>query len=514
MYDANSQNTQLRLRTELAQCSYNPTMKDYISNMIMQIMNYPKKTNPTRHFIKNMNQDKIIMVWYPMSIPFNGRNYNVPLQIFIMKNVPYEPPQVFLEVVQGSAVNPANKDVNPNSRQIFTNTLRNWSQYSNIENAMTEIFRSFSTTFPIYKTSSSTPPSQNSAYGGSGSAGGGIYNVLNNAVQNAYQQNKYAPSQKSAYGPYQAPTSNIYGRSMTLEGNNNQNNNNNQPNTFGGGIYSNNNQNNNNNQPNTFGGGIYGNNNQNKSNNQPNSFGGGIYGEQKSNYVPPSSGIYGANTQNQYGNNSQYENNQYGNNQYGNNQYGNNQYGNNQYGNNQYGYNNQQQPNYNANPDEEFKNILVNEVSDKISSQLVEENKRLKTQNQRLEEYKKEFGAENDKIQNFVNRQIEIKTKCEEDMSNINKAIKSLKDYNEQNKEVSVNNENCLTFLEILDPSALKIIANETSMEELILIVRKGFERKKISFEDAISFMRNSSRDLFTIKFLKNKVIRKYNGMF
>ena len=48
MYDANSQNTQLRLRTELAQCSYNPSMKDYISNMIMQIMNYPKKTNPSR----------------------------------------------------------------------------------------------------------------------------------------------------------------------------------------------------------------------------------------------------------------------------------------------------------------------------------------------------------------------------------------------------------------------------------------------------------------------------------
>ena len=173
MYDANSQNTQLRLRTELAQCSYSPSMKDYISNMIIQVMNYPKKTTPPRHFIRNMNQDKIIMVWYPMSIPFNQKNYNVRLQIFIMKNVPYEPPQIFLEVVQGSAANPANKDVNPNSRQIFTNTLRNWSQNSNIENAMTEIFRSFSAVFPIYKTSSSNPPpSQNSAYGGSGSAGG------------------------------------------------------------------------------------------------------------------------------------------------------------------------------------------------------------------------------------------------------------------------------------------------------------------------------------------------------
>ena len=74
MYDANSQNTQLRLRTELSQCSYNPNMKDYLANMIMQIMNFPKKTNQARHFIRNMNQDKIIMVWYPMSVPFANKN--------------------------------------------------------------------------------------------------------------------------------------------------------------------------------------------------------------------------------------------------------------------------------------------------------------------------------------------------------------------------------------------------------------------------------------------------------
>ena len=500
MYAANYQNTQLRIREELAQCCYKPNMKDYITNMIMQLMNYPKKTTQARHFIKNMNQDKIMMVWYPMSVPFAKKYYNVPLQIYIMKNIPYEPPQIFLEVVQGSAANPTNKDVNPTTRQITTNTLRNWGQYSNIENAMNEIFASFSNVFPIYKTSGTTnPPSQNSGYRNS-SSGNGIYNALNNAAQNAYQQNKYGPPQQRSN--YQPPTHSIYGRSMTLEKKEES------PNTFGGGIYGNNNTNNNN----TFGGGIYGNNNTNNNN----TFGGGIYGTKNNNYIPPSSNLYGNNNQN----NNQYGN-QWGNNNY-NNQYGNkNQYGNynNQYGNynNQYGYNNQTQPNYmgvNSNPDEEFKNILVNEVSEKLSKKLLEENQKLNSQNQKLKEYKVQFGEENEKIQNFVNNQFEIKTKCEEDMSNIYKIIKEVKDYNEKNKEMTVNSDNCLTFLDVMDPNALKVIANEASMEELILIVRKGFERKKISFEEAISFMRNSSRDLFTIKFLKNKVIRKYQGRF
>ena len=168
----------------------------------------------------------------------------------------------------------------------------------------------------------------------------------------------------------------------------------------------------------------------------------------------------------------------------------------------------------NSNPDEEFKNILVNEVSEKISRQLVEENNRLNSQNQKLAEYKIQFEQEGKNIQDFVNRQFEIKTKCEEDMSNINISINQVKDYVDKNQQMTLNKDNCLTFLDVKDPSALKIIASESSMEEMILIVRKGFERKKISFEDAVSFMRNSSRDLFTIKFLKNKVIRKYEGMY
>ena len=75
-----------------------------------------------------------------------------------------------------------------------------------------------------------------------------------------------------------------------------------------------------------------------------------------------------------------------------------------------------------------------------------------------------------------------------------------------------LNQDNCINLIDIPDQGALKIIAEETCMEEMILVVRKGFERKKISFDEAIMFMRNSTRDLFTIKFLKDKAINKYKN--
>ena len=497
MYGANAQNTLIRLREELTQCSYNQNMKDYLANLIMSIMNYPKKRTQVRHFIKYMNQNKIIMIWYPMSVPFSGNNYDVPLQIYIMKNVPYEPPQIFLEVVQGSAANTSNKDIDPNNNRIMTNSLRNWSQYSIIDNVMNEIYSSFCRVFPIYKKKSTNnfnpPPPQVVPPSG----GGNIYGQLVNEVKNMYQQNN-----GGLYG-FQPPTKNIYGRAMSIETNNNNNYNNNQqpPNPFGGGgIYGNNNYNNNQQPPNPFGGGgIYGNNNNNQQ--PPNQFcgGGGIYGNNNNNNQQPNSfggGIYGNNNNN----NNQQQPSSFGGGIYGNN-------------------NNNQQPNSfgggiydqpRKNPDEEFKEILMAEVTSKISNKLISEKQRLNSQNQKMNNQKTIFKKENEKLQSFVNGQNFIKKRCDEDMYNMENALNRIKEQINRSKNMVLNEENCINLIEVQDPNAIKAIASETSMEEMILIVRKGFERKKVSFDEAIRFMRNSTRDLFAIKFLKDKMVNKY----
>ena len=522
MYDPNAQNSLIRLRNELNECCYDSSMKDYLSNMIIRIMNYPKKTTQARYFIKVMDLKKIMMVWYPMSVPFMNRNYNVPIQIYIMKNIPYEPPQIFLEVVQGSAASTLNKDIDQNNNRISTKSLRSWNQYSNIENILDEIFESFSKNFPLYKKkpNQQKPPSnQNNGgyYGMPKSQGSNPYQPSNNNINNNANNNNYY-NQMGKYG-YKPPTKSIYGRSMTLDGNKN----NKQPSSFGGGIYGNNNNNNynnnNNQQPTSFGGGIYGNNNYNNKQ-EPTSFGGGIYSNNNN-----------KNNNSNYNNNPQpnsfgggiYENNNNNNNKKNENNNGNNQNGGfydftNKINQNQYNNYNNNQPEYAAPPpiplvknvDEDLKNILLNEVCEKISNKLIEEKKRLKEQNRKIEEYKSKFYKENEKLKNFLNDQMQIKFKCEEDMTNMKNAIRKVKDYNDNNKIIIVDEENCLDYLDLPNKNAIKIIADEACMEEMILIVRKGFERKKISFDEALFFMRNSSRDLFSIKFLKERELNKY----
>ena len=523
MYGQISQNNQTGIRTELDKCSYSQNMKDYLTNMIMQVMNYPKKKGQANIHTKIENREKLIYVRYPMLVPFMGKSIVVFIHILFVRNVPFEAPQIFLETTQGTAPNSKNPDIDVNTKRIMTNTLRSWSQFSNIENAMNEVYDSFSKVFPIYKTSGKAqaptqntsyqppkpsqpsgyqpnqasayqpnpvyPPNQTSLYGNnntnpSSTGGGGIYDVLNNAVQNAYQDNKY--------GPYKAPTTSIYGRSMTQSDPNVDPNKGN-TNAFGGG-------------------GIYA---------QNNNYGqGGIYGNPAPGFippsVPPSAGIYGNTNNNLYGNaynnNYNYNNNQYG--QYGYNNPPNNQYGYNNPPNNQYGYNEPGNPNYlGFNPTEELQKALINEISGKLASKIMEEKKRLNAQNEKLNEYKNQIIEENKRMEEFCNNQMNIRTTCEDDISNINATIKNIQDYNTQNKDVTVNIDNCLTFLDVPNPDSMKIIANEVSMEEMILIVKRAYERKKIGFEEAIAFMRNTTRELFAIRFLKDKAIKNAQGM-
>ena len=550
MYDSNAQSSLIKLRNELKECSYEQSMKDYLSNMIIRIMNYPKKRSQSRYYIKEIDQKKIMMILYPMSVPFMNKNYNIPIQIYIMKNIPYEPPQIFLEVVQGSAANANNKDIDQNNNRIMTKTLRTWNQYSNIETVLDEIFESFSKVFPLYKKKSNQQnpsPNQNN----------GVYHEIsknqeiNSSQTNNNNINNY--NQMGKYG-YQPPNKSIYGRAMTNEENKNNNHNNvQQSSSFGVGIndkYNNNSYYKNNLQTNSLGVDINGNNNFNN-NSKPNAFReGGIFetnnnkNNENNNDNKQTDGFYdftNKRNENNNGNNqndlfydftSKRNENNNGNKQndgfydftnkkneikYDNslndvfndliNKKNENNENKNDNSNTQPEYADPPQFPIIKNVDEDLKNILLEEVFEKISNNLIEEKKRLNYQNKKMEEYKDKFYKENEKLKNFLDDQMQIKFKCEEDMTNLKNAIRKVKDYNDNNQIIIVDEENCLDYLDIPNNKAIKIIADEACMEEIVLIVRKGFEKKKISFDEALVFMRNSSRDLFAIKFLKEKEI-------
>ena len=161
-----------------------------------------------------------------------------------------------------------------------------------------------------------------------------------------------------------------------------------------------------------------------------------------------------------------------------------------------------------------IKNILVDEVFDKISSKLISEYKKLNQQNKTLNNYKNQFRNENEKMEKYFMKKKEIKNKCEKDLSNLNSEIKKISEYNKTKEINKITEDNCLDYIKIESPAVIKSIANNVNYEELMVIIRKGFEKKAISFEEAIMSIRNISRELCINKILIEKQLKNVGKFY
>ena len=145
------------VKDKLENCNYYSDRIDYILDMVMKIINYPKKAEEgLDYFVEKICYQNIFYINYPMNIPFDQKNnFCVHILIYIMKNIPYVSPKIFLDIPASCCPNYNNKNIiNYSSGQIMTNTLKNWKENSDIITVMDEIFVSFSNQFPIYKNNS------------------------------------------------------------------------------------------------------------------------------------------------------------------------------------------------------------------------------------------------------------------------------------------------------------------------------------------------------------------------
>ena len=92
-------------------CNYPPNVTDYLITSINQIMNYKYVKSKPQYKVKLINKEKIIAIRIQMDIPFNKKNYDVPIVVFFPILIPLESPKIFIEVLKGSAINPKVKDI-------------------------------------------------------------------------------------------------------------------------------------------------------------------------------------------------------------------------------------------------------------------------------------------------------------------------------------------------------------------------------------------------------------------
>ena len=372
-----NKNINQEIFSAISLCNYPPNVTDYLIKTIIQIMSYPNVKSKPQYKVKTINKDKIIAIRIQLDVPFNKKNYDVPIVIFFPNLIPLEPPKIFIEVSKGSAINPKVKDIEIKTRKINTPILRTWEQNTNFINILNEIRNSFSNIFPIYKIKKNNQNNNNT---------NNTININNNAVFNIMNNN-------NSNDPF-ANIASIFNSNININFSNNNN------------------------------------------------FRNKIYG--KENII---------------------------------------------------------------------KNILIEEVFDKISSKLISEYKKLNQQNKTLNNYKNQFRNENEKMEKYFAKKKDIENKCNKDLYHLNTEIKKYSEYNKKKIE-KITEKNCLDYIKVESPEVIKSISNEINYEELIIIIRKGFERKAISFEQAIMSIRNTSRELFISKIITEKRLKRIGKFY
>ena len=373
-----NKNINQEIFSAISLCNYPPNVTDYLIKTIIQIMSYPNVKSKPQYKVKTINKDKIIAIRIQLDVPFNKKNYDVPIVIFFPNLIPLEPPKIFIEVSKGSAINPKVKDIEIKTRKINTPILRTWEQNTNFINILNEIRNSFSNIFPIYKIKKNNQNNNNNS--------NNTININNNAVFNIMNNN-------NGNDPF-ANIASIFNSNININFSNNNN------------------------------------------------FRNKICG--KENII---------------------------------------------------------------------KNILIEEVFDKISSKLISEYKKLNQQNKTLNNYKNQFRNENEKMEKYFAKKKDIENKCNKDLYHLNTEIKKYSEYNKKKIE-KITEKNCLDYIKVESPEVIKSISNEINYEELIIIIRKGFERKAISFEQAIMSIRNTSRELFISKMITEKRLKRIGKFY
>ena len=148
------------------QCSYNQNIKDYITNIILELCSNSKtaKYYKCSRALGNSGET-IIVIRYMITTKFSNRIYEIPILIYIPSKFPYVPPEVYLErSSMNIGINEKNRDIDQKTNQIKTKEIHNWNSYSTLQNVIIEISTSFSNAFPIFQiTNKSTRANNNTA---------------------------------------------------------------------------------------------------------------------------------------------------------------------------------------------------------------------------------------------------------------------------------------------------------------------------------------------------------------
>lgn len=155
----------------------------------------------------------------------------------------------------------------------------------------------------------------------------------------------------------------------------------------------------------------------------------------------------------------------------------------------------------------QFKNFLKKDTKDILRNKYDELKQKVKIEKNYQDlltldaATKIKSGKGNDQNNNPLNQEIQklksLKQKLDTIENNLTQEVQNLKNANRGPME------KCDDFIRVKDEEDLKLVIMKKTIEDYLVYLRKGYEKKKVTFEELLNNTRNLSREVFSIDYLR-----------
>ena len=127
---------------------------------------------------------------------------------------------------------------------------------------------------------------------------------------------------------------------------------------------------------------------------------------------------------------------------------------------------------------------------------------------EKFSSFLKDISNQNNSLRNFIEKKDEILNTVKEQITKLDEDIKILSFQINGQKNTSINSNTIDFFFKTSNRQLLEIISAEANIEEFITLTKKIVEKGSVSLQEAIRFIRGLSRELYKLRYFRDKLIR------
>jgi len=157
------------------------------------------------------------------------------------------------------------------------------------------------------------------------------------------------------------------------------------------------------------------------------------------------------------------------------------------------------------------KEILIQHIKEKIQGRFLEEVNFQKETYEFLETAKMHLDYKAQKLSFNLDKSDEIISTIQEELEKIKKEVNIMKNEVEERSSKFINKENCFDFVvkDIKFNTIVNLLCSQATIEDILIYIKKAFEKGVISFDETVKSIRIYSRELMKLKFIRDKILTK-----